>query len=100
MNSVLKDLAPLSLYDFKAWLESKNRSEIVGERRDSCKCPLANWIKETNNLSSREVSVNRYNVFYISTDYTIPTTNWMKSLFITLMFLVTLFVMLKKLYSL
>lgn len=36
---------PLSLVEFKSWLQSKNEGEIVGETVASCNCPIFNALK-------------------------------------------------------
>ena len=67
----------LELKNFKYWLSAKDSNEIVGERRDSCKCPIANWLNDTNNLSGRKVSVNHYYI-YISPTETLLANRWMR----------------------
>lgn len=66
----------LTLESFKSWLLTKDKHEIIGDRRDSCKCPLANWINSSDDYD-RKVSVCVANI-YISPHYSMKTDKWMK----------------------
>lgn len=66
----------LELDDFKSWLLAKDSNEIVGERRDSCKCPIANWINSLEKYDEK-VSVNHHWV-YIPSGSPIKAESWMK----------------------
>lgn len=67
----------LTQESFRSWLLTKDKHEIIGERRDSCKCPLANWINSSGKYE-RKISITSQSI-YVSTTHSRPTEKWMKS---------------------
>mgnify|MGYP000438065330 CR=1 FL=1 len=39
---------PLTLVEFKSWLESKDENEVAGKVKNGNHCPIANILKEDN----------------------------------------------------
>lgn len=53
---------------FLAWLKQKKPTEIVGENRDGCACPLANFYADASGGS--EVAIfERWGAYYIDRGY-------------------------------
>ena len=49
---------PLSLVEFKSWLESKDENEIVGESHRTDCCPIANFLRLKTN--AKKIQVRSY----------------------------------------
>ena len=45
----------LAKYEFRAWLQAKPTTAVVGEARDSGNCPLANFFKQAKDMLSAVV---------------------------------------------
>lgn len=65
---------------FKLWLDTKQSTEIIGERGTCINCPLANFLKEAEYLNCF-IGSNSYslNADYSDTEQWGYHTNWMKS---------------------
>lgn len=67
---------PLSLVEFKSWLESKDESEIVGETGITDCCPIANALKESK-IKAEYVKVKADTT--IADDYfTLSNPDWVE----------------------
>lgn len=60
---------PLTLVEFKSWLESKNEKEVIGIAREGLTCPIATALrdykfKENQNVDDIEVGQDTTVVYY------------------------------------
>ena len=68
---------PLTLVEFKSWLSTKRKKDVVGRTREASSCPIAVVLKEKE--SDTEKSINVYpNTTYIH-DTAYENPGWVKS---------------------
>jgi hypothetical protein len=68
---------PLTVDEFKSWLSTKRKRDVVGRTREASSCPIARVLKEKESNTEKSINVYPGTTYIQGTAYENP--DWVKS---------------------